>query len=420
MLIDKKSEDTCTYLPKPYEKFTEYLVSIKGGGKLGDPHLWVIVSFLVACTLIYYAEQILSVTNISVDIDFFYTVHDLHRMLFLIPLIYASITYRLRGSIICSLIFLCVILPRSLFFSAFPDPLMRPLIFFFFASVLSILIAVQIRYIEYHVKMRGDLQRLTEEVALISGTKENLIRFFNMAAHDMKSPLAAVQNYLNTMLEGFCGELTEKQKHWLERSSARIEVLTELIGDLLDLARIEKGAVVRDMREFSLVEEIKQCVDDLRQMAVAKELNLVTETDEDLHNVYGSDVLIRRVLTNLIGNAINYTPNGGEITVKAINRGDGVLVEVIDNGIGIPEAELSKIFQDFYRASNAKNIKGTGLGLSIVKSILEIHGGEVWVESPVPGSKRGCKFSFSLPIRNVITNPASRFGPELVSDLKSD
>jgi signal transduction histidine kinase len=207
-----------------------------------------------------------------------------------------------------------------------------------------------------------------------------------------------VQGYLNTILAGYCGDLSEKQKHWLVRSNIRIEGLTELISDLLDFARIEKGAVVREMRNFSLAKEITQCVSDLQQMAGAKQLDLLEETDVDLPDIYGSDVHIRRVLNNLICNAINYTPENGKITVRAVTKGHCVLAEVIDNGMGIPKDELSKVFQDFYRASNAKNIKGTGLGLSITKSIVEIHGGEVWVESPVPGSDRGCKFSFTLPI----------------------
>jgi two-component system phosphate regulon sensor histidine kinase PhoR len=213
----------------------------------------------------------------------------------------------------------------------------------------------------------------------------------------MKSPLAAVQNYLNTMLGGYTGELTDKQKQWLERSNIRIEELAELITDLLDISRIKNSTIVDEVKRLSLKDEIERCASEARQMAERKEIKLITEIQSGLPEVSGSETQIRRVLNNLLDNAVKYTPEKGEITVRALGRGDAVLVEVIDNGIGIPEDELPRIFQDFYRASNAKELKGTGLGLSIARAILVMHGGDISVASPAPGTNQGCGFAFTLP-----------------------
>jgi signal transduction histidine kinase len=387
------------HLPGRGQKFVEYLVTIRGRFRHNDPHLWVIVGLLMVCTLVYYAEQILAATNLSLQIGFFQTVHDLHRTLFLIPLIYSAITYRLWGSLYGSAFFLAVILPRALLYSTMPDPLLRPIIFFFLASALSILVAVQLNYIEYHIKTKGNLLKLREEVATLTAARDNLIKFFNMAAHDMKSPLAAVQNYFNTMLAGYTGELNDKQKQWLERSKVRIEELSELITDLLDISRIKNSTIINEMKMFSLKGEIERCVSDAQQMAASKGIKLTIDIEDSLPEIFGSDTHIRRVLTNLIDNAVKYTPENGEVKVRASRQPGSVLVEVIDNGIGIPPDELPQVFHDFYRASNAKNLKGTGLGLSIVREILEIHGGKIRAESPAPGLDKGCRFSFILPVK---------------------
>ena len=379
------------------QKVMEKLVRIKGKFRYDNPHLWVISGLFAILTLLYYAEQLLA--DMPIQVGFFQTVHDLHRALFLVPLIYAAIAYRLRGSLVGSAFFLAVILPRALIYSTLPDPVLRPLVFFFLALALSILVAVQMNYIEYRLKTTGDLLKLREETAMLSAAKDELGRFFSMVAHDMKSPLAAVQNYLNTMLAGYSGDLNVKQRNWLERSNIRLEELTELITDLVDISRVRNGIIINEIKNFSLKDEIKRCVSDAQPIATQKEINLVTDIKGSLPEIFGSDTQIRRVITNLIGNAIKYTPEKGEITVRALNQGDSVLVEVIDNGIGIPENDLPKIFNDFYRASNTESIKGTGLGLSIASAILEIHGGKISMESPVSGTEKGCKCSFVLPVK---------------------
>jgi len=211
----------------------------------------------------------------------------------------------------------------------------------------------------------------------------------------MKAPLAAIQSYFGVMLGGFSGELGEKQRSMIERSSLRITQLMNLISDLLDIPRIETGQIVQEMKETSLRQVIRHSVSEMRNLAKQKNLKLTTELPEGLPRVYGSATRLQQVLTNLVNNAINYTTQG-TITVRVTENNSDIKVEVMDTGIGIPAEDLPRIFDDFFRASNVE-AKGTGLGLSITRRIIEAHGGKIWVESPYPGSDTGTRFTFTLP-----------------------
>jgi signal transduction histidine kinase len=199
------------------------------------------------------------------------------------------------------------------------------------------------------------------------------------------------------MLGGFSGELNEKQRAMLERSSLRITGLLNLVSNLLDIPRIETGQLVQEMKQCSLCQVVSNCVNELRGLAEQKGLNLKTEIVENIAEVYGSATRLQQVVTNLVNNAIAYTSEG-EVVVKVIQKADSIEVDVIDTGIGIPAEDLPRMFTDFFRASNVQT-KGTGLGLSISKRIIEAHGGRIWVESPCSGSQHGSKFSFTLPTR---------------------
>ena len=137
---------------------------------------------------------------------------------------------------------------------------------------------------------------------------------------------------------------------------------------------------------------------DLRDLAKQKKLRLRVELPLDLPKICGSAPRLQQVITNLVSNAINYTPKGS-IIVRVSEVGNEIQVEVLDTGIGVPPQDLSRIFEDFFRASNVET-KGTGLGLSIARRIVEAHGGRIWVESPCPETGKGSKFAFTLPKGN--------------------
>jgi len=241
----------------------------------------------------------------------------------------------------------------------------------------------------------GELEKASGQIGKLKEERDKFLYFIGVAAHDLKAPLTAIQGFLWVMLGGFAGEISEKQKNILERSTHRITELLRLISDLLDIPRIETGQIVDEMKEVSLNQVIFNSVDGQRNLAEAKGLGLKVEISKELPRIMGSDTRLQQVVTNLVNNAINYTQNG-TITVRAQERDIDVLVEVMDTGIGIPPEEKSRLFEDFFRASNAQT-KGTGLGLSISRRIIEAHGGKIWAESPCSETNGGSKFSFTLP-----------------------
>jgi len=241
----------------------------------------------------------------------------------------------------------------------------------------------------------GELKRASNEIAQLEEEKNRFLRFIGIAAHDLKAPLTAIQGFLWVILGGFAGKITDKQKNMLERSSRRINELLTLISDLLDIPRIETGQIVQEMKEVSLRQAIKNSLDSQRSLAQEKGIKLKVELPEGLPKIKGSSSRLQQVITNLVNNAINYTPEG-TITVRVQERSKDLLVEVIDTGIGIPPEDMPQLFEDFFRASNVE-VKGTGLGLSITKRIVEAHGGSIWVESPCSETNSGTKFSFNLP-----------------------
>ena len=240
-----------------------------------------------------------------------------------------------------------------------------------------------------------ELEQASDSIAELKEERNRFLRFIGIAAHDLKAPLTAIQGFLWVMLGGFAGEISEKQKNMLERSTRRITELLTLISDLLDIPRIETGQIVQEMKEVSLRQVIKNSLESQRSLAKEKGIKLKVEMPDGLPKISGSASRLQQVITNLVNNAINYTPEG-TITVRVKEQGKNLMVEVMDTGIGIPPEDIPRLFEDFFRASNVET-KGTGLGLSITKRIIEAHGGEIWVESPCPETNNGCKFSFTLP-----------------------
>ncbi|MFC2052017.1 sensor histidine kinase [Chloroflexota bacterium] len=253
-------------------------------------------------------------------------------------------------------------------------------------------VALQERLLEEKTR---ELESASDEIAKLEEDKSRFLRFIGIAAHDLKAPLTAIQGFLWVILRGFAGEISDKQKHMLERSTHRITELLTLISDLLDIPRIETGQLVQEMKEVSLRQVLKNSLDGQRGLAKEKGVKLKVEIPEGLPTIKGSDSWLEQVITNLVNNAINYTPEGS-ITVRVQEQDKDLLVEVMDSGIGIPAEDIPRLFEDFFRASNVES-KGTGLGLSITKRIVEAHGGKVWAESPYSATNTGSKFSFTLP-----------------------
>ena len=242
----------------------------------------------------------------------------------------------------------------------------------------------------------GEIEQASKEVARLEGEKDQFLRFIGIAAHDLKAPLTAIQGFLWVMLGGYAGEISDKQKNMLERSTRRISELLKLISDLLDIPRAETGQIVSEMKEISLNQVIRNRLQDQRKLAKEKGLQLKIELSRTSPRIRGSSPRLQQVMTNLVDNAINYTPEG-TVTIRVTEKGREMQVEVMDTGIGIPPDDVSQIFDDFFRASNVE-VRGTGLGLSISRRIVEAHGGRIWCESPCLETNQGSKFTFTVPM----------------------
>jgi signal transduction histidine kinase len=249
----------------------------------------------------------------------------------------------------------------------------------------------------FYESCQVDLERVSQERAKLEEEKQRFARFLAFAAHELKAPLSAIESYFGVLLGGFAGELNDRQRKMLDRSSQRINGLLELISDLLDIPRIEMGQITGEMKEIPFSQVIEGCLDGVCDMASAKGVELSLQVPQSAHTIYGSDIRLKQALCNLVSNAINYT-HEGTVTVKVEDMDNDVRVEVVDTGIGIPPQDLPSVFDDFFRASNVK-AGGTGLGLSIAKRIVEAHGGKIWVESPCSETGKGSKFTLTLPRR---------------------
>jgi signal transduction histidine kinase len=219
--------------------------------------------------------------------------------------------------------------------------------------------------------------------------------------HDIKGHLAAIQSCLDVVTNNLVGSLNEKQADLINRADSRTKKVTRFVRALLRLTQMRLSNKLQ-MDVFSLRETIHDAVAAVEAKARDKSIALNSNIEPSIDKIAGDQFSLEEVVTNLLLNAIKYTPANGTVEVNAKDQGDCVLVEITDTGIGIPQEELPEVFDEFFRASNARKIErdGTGLGLSIVKHVVERHGGEVGAESK---ENSGSKFWFTLP--KTLSNP---------------
>ncbi len=222
--------------------------------------------------------------------------------------------------------------------------------------------------------------------------------FVNMVSHELRSPLGTIKQQIAVILEGLAGDLNDKQRDMLSRSQVKIENLLNLINDLLDVAKIESGHGFEEHVPLDLYQILHDMVAFMQEKAQNQQVDLRLEADGEIPRIQADRRSMEEVFNNLISNAINYSPDGGQVRVKMASR-DGFLEIVIsDTGVGIDPEELPKIFEKFYRIKHPKTrqVVGTGLGLAIVKGVVDSHGGSIEVKSE-PGM--GTTFRILLPTR---------------------
>jgi two-component system phosphate regulon sensor histidine kinase PhoR len=221
--------------------------------------------------------------------------------------------------------------------------------------------------------------------------------FVRMVSHELRSPISAIRLQHAVILDGLAGELTDKQRELITRAQAKLQGLLELINDMLDVAKMEAGFRHFEQVPLQLQEILGEIVEFMEAKATAQRVKLRLDAAPNLPAVLADHRGMEEVFTNLISNAINYSPSGGDVAVSVGLNGEFLEVRVSDQGVGIEPEEVPKIFEKFYRVKSpaTRQIIGTGLGLPIVKSVVEAHRGSIEVESQVGV---GSTFRVLLPV----------------------
>jgi len=454
------------------------------------------------CTILYYFGELVDYAGWeSLHADFFYGVHDVHRIFFLAPIIYAGYVFRIRGALITTAAAFAVFLPRAFIISPFPDPILRVVFFTIVAGIISSLIgkarneAERRRHLEALVEnerdeLLGILQRMEDGVFIVGpdykirfmnpsmvrefgdgvgsycyqhlhnfddpcdqlcrlpqvingaterweynlpdgrtyeviaspfvdtndevcqlATFRNITQrkkvetelielnrlkseFLSNVSHDLRSPLTSIKGIISSLLQKDIELDDATSEMLLTGISEETDRLASLVTNLLNMSRLEAGAWEPEKERCYISDIINEVLE--RQKWIHKNHDFVTNVEPDLPEIYADYGQIRQVLINLLENAAAYSEEGTTITIGAKNVNNEVEVSVSDQGFGIPQEDLTKIFDKFYRGTQRRQKPGgTGLGLAICQAIILDHGGQIWVESE---SGKGSTFYFRLPV----------------------
>jgi PAS domain S-box-containing protein len=221
--------------------------------------------------------------------------------------------------------------------------------------------------------------------------------FVSTVSHELRTPMTSIKGYADLLMLGAAGPLAEGQLHFMSIIKSNADRLSELVNDLLNISRLEAGRVALDVKPLRLDSLIEQVVNSLRGKIEEKGLTISTSVPDNLPAVNGDNDRVIQILTNLVSNAYQYTRHGGSITVRAQLDDAMIRTEVIDTGVGISPEDQKKVFDRFFRSDDdyVQEFGGTGLGLAIVKQLVELHHGQLDLESQVGV---GTSFSFTLPV----------------------
>lgn len=275
-------------------------------------------------------------------------------------------------------------------------------------SILASEVGVAIENLRLYEELRTSYVELEERVQLrtqeLARANEELVRlnkmksdFVSAVSHELRTPLTSIKGYTALVRAGKLGPVTKEQSDRLEKINRHTDYLTNLISDLLDIARIESGRVGMAVRPVDLGRVVEGVVDLLGPQIKERDLNIRVNLPHNLPSIPADESNLQRVFVNLMSNAIRFTPPKGTVSISGKLQGSMLEISVSDTGIGIPPEDLTQLFTEFFRADNPINRerKGTGLGLVLVKRIVEAHGGRIGVHSDVG---KGTTFFFTLPL----------------------
>ncbi|MEX2046000.1 MAG: GAF domain-containing protein [Chloroflexota bacterium] len=244
-----------------------------------------------------------------------------------------------------------------------------------------------------NARLFNEIQDKSRQLEVASRHKSEFLA--NMS-HELRTPLNAIIGFSEVLVQGLFGEVNEKQREYLQDVIGSGQHLLSLINDILDLSKIEAGRMELELSTFSFRNALDSGVTIVRERAARHGITLNVDVSDELDQVEADERKVKQILYNLLSNAVKFTPDGGRVEVTVRRDNGDVRVEVRDNGIGIPEEDQARIFEEFQQVGRERSREGTGLGLTLTKRFVELHGGRIWVES-APG--QGSMFAFTLPLR---------------------
>jgi two-component system phosphate regulon sensor histidine kinase PhoR len=234
-------------------------------------------------------------------------------------------------------------------------------------------------------------QDLTEMRSLQTMRRE----FVANVSHELRTPLAAIKAIVETLQDGAIND-REAAPDFLDKIDVETDKMTQMVAELIELSRIETGSIKLKLEPVNLNLLVGEAFNRLSTQAERQKVAVSTELSPDLPIVIADRERIQQVIINIVHNAIKFTPSGGKVVISTKERGESVVSEVSDTGIGISKEDLPHIFERFFKADRSRSSSGTGLGLAIAKHIVQAHGGNIWVQSE---EGKGSTFGFSLPLQ---------------------
>jgi two-component system OmpR family sensor kinase len=267
--------------------------------------------------------------------------------------------------------------------------------------------AGSIELAELAVQFNAMADRVEESLEMIRRDRDRSRDFLADVSHELRTPIAALRTF-NELLKGQAGGDPDARSEFLESGGEQIERLDWLATNLLELSKLDSGLVLLDLRPDDLRAAVESAVDQAESAARKRSVALILQLPERPLRIRHDPQRIGQVVSNLVANAIKFTPRGGSVVVTLAPVFDGACIDVVDTGVGIDASEMPHIFERFYRGSQANEARGSGsgLGLAIVRSIVDMHGGTILVESRIGG---GSRFAVTLPAdpRLVAGTPAA-------------
>jgi signal transduction histidine kinase len=401
---------TAKFTLKSIQRYWEDIIARAAEWKVDATRGWlnrhslIITALMALCIFQYYVDQTTLASMPFFSNSFFTGVHDVNRALFLIPTIYAALAFRVRGSLITSLIFLVAVLPRALAFSTYPNPLLRAMVFVVFTAIISLFIAAELNRFERERKTNAELaaayQKLSEYAQQLKDSQEQLIQSEKLSslgqlaasiAHEVNNPLSGVLSYTQLLTKKIKGDQFSKESalDYLAKMESELTRSTGLIRNLLDFSRQSAPTLV----ETDLNDVVNRVLELAAHSAKLAKVEVIKELDPALPKLTADPNQLQQVCTNLVVNAIQAMPGGGKLTLRTSLASDQLKLEVQDTGYGISPENMRKLFTPFF--STKKEVKGVGLGLAISYGIIQRHRGKIEVQSQ---EGKGSNFTIYLPV----------------------